>query len=242
MTAFVSFFVCRPSGCRQGLASARGRDRSFPSARRRFPAVRMEASPPPRAESSAGEQLVRAAMMSDLGGVTRALDHGASPNFASAKGDSFMTALMWAASEGSDSVVNELLDSGLTREDINATNKNGYSAIVYAFENMPSLNPRPLPPPGFPGAGDSSLKNRKVPNQVPVRSGGTGHTGCAKLLLMNGADLSVTNRYGESLLHLAVRKGQEEWVDLLLQQGLSPNTKCSGYKHTPITLAAMEVC
>jgi Ankyrin repeats (3 copies) len=201
----------------------------------------MDILPSSRAELSVDERLVRAAMMSDMVSLARALEDGAAPNFASTQGDSSMAALMWSASEGNTAIINALLDSGLTREDINAKNREGYSAILYAFENMPSLNPRPAPPPGFPGSAVASGRERKVPRQVPAKSAGTGHAGCAKLLLMNGADLTVTNRYNETLLHLAARKGQIEWVDILLQQRLSPSAKCRGYQHTPITLAAIEV-
>lgn len=184
-----------------------------------------------------GERLVRAAMMSDKSAVVDALEAGASPGYVSATGGSSMTALMWAASEGNAEVAAALIASGLTVRDVNVENSGGYTAIVYAFENMPSLNPRPAPPPGFPGA----VEKKEAPPQVPISVKVTGHSGCAKLLLMKGADLSKKNNYDESLLHLAARKGQLDWIDLLLTQGLDVNARNRGYQHTALTVAAMEV-
>jgi hypothetical protein len=241
ISAFIASLARVPTGGSRFLSSSAQGRRAPLKVCRRTSYVHMDISPSSRAELSVDERLVRAAMMSNTVDVARALEEGAAPNFASTQGGSSMTALMWSASEGNTAIVKALLDSGLTREDVNAKNREDYTAILYAFENMPSLNPRPAPPPGFPGATDTSVKERKVPRQVPFKSAGTGHAGCAKLLLMKGADLSVTNRYKETLLHLAARKGQTEWVDILLQQGLSPSAKCVGYQHTPITLAAIEV-
>lgn len=185
-----------------------------------------------------GEHLVRAAMLNDVQGVANALREGAAPNYASAKGGSNMTALMWATSNGSVEITSMLLSAGLTREDINAKNASDFTATLYCFDNLPSANPRPAPPSGFPNAVNF---NRPTPPQVRIEKKATGHSNCAKLLLMNGADLFVVNMYNEGLLHMAARKGQLDWLRILVDKGLPLNARNKGYMNTPVILAAIEV-
>jgi ankyrin repeat protein len=188
---------------------------------------------------SPDEQLVRAAMLSDVSSVKAALDAGAKPSYASTIGDSSMTALMWACSGGNTEVVSTLLEAGLTRDNINAVNSQGLSAIVYAFDNLPSKKPRDTLPGGFPMSG-SNDKLKPAPKQVKVEAKVTGHSGCAKLLLVNGADVNAKNAYDENLLHLAARKGHIDWMDILVMKGVDPNAESRGYRHTPLALAAIE--
>lgn len=181
---------------------------------------------------SQGEALVRSAMMGDLSTVARLLDDGVSPDYASAQGDSQMTALMWAASEGHVDIAKSLIEN---KADVNATNKNGFTALIYAFENLPTQNPRPAPPPGFPGEGRKSSKP-----QVPVTKKITGHSDVAKLLVMNGARIDIVNRYGENAAHMAARKAQDGWIGICAVQGISLEAKAKFTGHTPLHIAAKE--
>lgn len=182
------------------------------------------------AQDALGERLVREAMLGNTAGVRAALSEGAAAGFASSRGESGMTALMWAASEGAVDIARDLVEGGA---DVNARNSAGLTAVLYAFENLPSANPRPAPPAGFPGVRES-----KAP-QVPIRRRVTGHGAVAKLLVLSGADMSVRNRFGEGLMHLAARKGQTAWVDTLLAQ-LDPNDTSAAALETPLHIAAKE--
>lgn len=189
--------------------------------------------PPPRLTPE--EAMVRAAMLCDEAAVTAALDAGVSANYASTQGDSRMTALMWAASEGSVPIAKALLAAGVN---VNATNNTGHTALVYAFDNLPTTKPRPAPPAGFPGLTGKAAK--KAPKQVEIRARVTGHAGVAKLLLVAGANPGVVSPYGETMLHLAARKGYPGLIDLLVSRGLDVNAVSKGYKHTAMHLAAID--
>lgn len=181
--------------------------------------------------------LIRSAMMKDALGVRSALDAGAPAGYRAAP--SGMTSLMWAASEGDIETAKLLLDTGLSVDDINAVTTDGYTAMLYAMEGLPNANPKPPMPPGFPM--DPKRRNEKVERKVDTSPKITGHGSVAKLLLMRGADLSVQNRYGESLIALATRKGQTEWMRLLFETaGGGIDGMSLGYKQTPLHLAAME--
>lgn len=181
------------------------------------------------------EAMVRAAMLCDDVAVAAALDAGVSANYASTQGDSRMTALMWAASEGNVPIAKALLAAGA---DVNATNNTGHTALVYAFDNLPTTKPRPAPPAGFPGLTGKDAK--KAPKQIEIRARVTGHAGVAKLLLVAGANPAVVSPYGETMLHLAARKGYPGLIDLLVSRGLDVNAVSTGYKHTAMHLAAID--
>lgn len=143
-----------------------------------------------------------------------------------------MTALMWAASEGNVEITRALLDAGA---DPNAANAQQLTPLIYAFEALPSANPRPPPPPGFPGQ-----PGRPVPKQVPVFKRKTGHIAVIKMLIVAGAKATVYNRFGETCLHLAARKAQNELIDMVLVAGVDINAKSTGYEETALHVAAKE--
>lgn len=181
------------------------------------------------------ERLVRYAMLNDHPAVENLLSQGASPLYASPQGDSSMTALMWAASEGNVAITRTLLSVGA---DPNMRTKQGLTALVYAFENLPSANPRPAPPPGFPGRGDSG------PVGVDRRKGAmrrsSGHGEVIKLLLGAGADIKARNAFGESVVHMAARKGQTGWVEVGLAGGVDKELRSVAYEESALHVACKE--
>lgn len=185
------------------------------------------------ASSPLGEQLVFAAMNSDVPTVTRLLSEGAPPAYASEKNDSLMTALMWSASEGSGPIAKALIEAGAAPNERNSEN---FTALIYAFENMPTSRPRKAPPAGFPQL------NRKAPPppQMMIVPRVTGHSDVAKILLSAGADPTVRNAFGETLLHLVARKSRTEWVDDLVSAGVDINALSVGYWETVMHVAAKE--
>lgn len=180
-----------------------------------------------------GEQLVVAAMMSDLHTVERLLTLGAPPSHSSDKNSSLMTALMWAASEGNVPITKALLSAGAAPNERNAQN---VTPLLYAFENIPSSRPRKPPPPGFP----DSKRKTPPPPQMPVVPRLTGHSDVAKILLVAGADPTIRNAFGETLLHLVARKARVEWVDTIVSAGVDVNTTSIGYWETAMHVAAKE--
>ncbi|KAJ3532746.1 hypothetical protein NM208_g8299 [Fusarium decemcellulare] len=63
--------------------------------------------------------------------------------------------------------------------------------------------------------------------------------GVAKLLIEHGADVNMSDRYGASPLHMAVRSDNFEVVQYLLQQGADPES-CSSIGETPLVEAVKQ--
>lgn len=184
-----------------------------------------------------GERLVEAAMVGDTVSVARLLNERTSPNYRSIKGDSEMTALMWAAAEGNVEIVTMLLDAGA---DVNVRTAYGACALLYAVENLRSSNPREAPPPGFPGR-DALLKTKtEVPAQMKVYSKISGHPNIVRQLIEKGADVRIRNEVDETLLHLVTRKAQDGLVRELLAKGLDIDARSLGYQETALHIAAKE--
>ena len=177
---------------------------------------------------------MRAAMLGDYPTVSNLLSSGTPAGHASVQNNSGMTALMWASAEGHVEITKTLLSA---QAPVNAINSNGFTALLYAFDNLPNLNPLPAPPPGFPGQSD-----RPTPPQI--RKGllprVTGHGDVLKILLAAGADVNVKNNYGETVVHMAARRAQIEWVDVCLAVGVPVNAKSKGFEETALHVAAKE--
>lgn len=209
------------------LVCSSRRPHRLPSCPSRRILIRSDAS-----DDSPDELLIRSAMLSDLLSIQSLLNSGASARHASSKNASLMTALMWASSEGHVEIAGALLDAGA---DANAANAQQLTAMLYAFEGLPSANPRPAPPPGFPGN-----PKRRAPPQIPITKRVTGHAAIIKMLLGAGADPRVRNSFGETCVHLAARKGQAGWVEIVIAAGVDVNSKSIGYEETAMHVAAKE--
>ncbi len=178
-----------------------------------------------------GEQLVERSMAGDVRLVSDLLSAGAPANYASVRGESAMTALMWASCNGNAAITKMLMEAGA---DPDMRNAQGATAVLYAFENLLSLNPGRPPPAGFPGT------NRPAPPQVDMSRRMAGHSEVADILVSAGANLQVRNTYGESLVHLAAKKAQTEWVEKLVKGGVEIDAKTRVSRRTALHLAAKE--
>uniref|UniRef100_A0A7S0XJ94 Uncharacterized protein n=1 Tax=Erythrolobus madagascarensis TaxID=708628 RepID=A0A7S0XJ94_9RHOD len=224
----VTAVICRESSwcaARRGVGVVSGKSRRVAMC-----GVRMDVS-----REQAGEHLVHAAMVGNVESVKSLLGQGVSPNFASSLGSSGMTPLMWACSEGYLDIARMLLENEDPRVDVAVKAQNGLTAILYCFDNMPPARAGTPPPAGFPGVPGKKSEAKQVP--MTVRQ--TGHVGIAKLLLVRGADPTVTSSFGENCLHMAARKGQLALVELLIGR-CEVDAVNKGYKHTALHLAAME--
>jgi ankyrin repeat protein len=63
-----------------------------------------------------------------------------------------------------------------------------------------------------------------------------GHIAVVKKLLKNGADINMTNKYGNTPFHLACSEGYTEIVKLLLEKGANINT-VDKFDQTPLHIA-----
>lgn len=174
---------------------------------------------------------MRAALLGDTATVVRLLSDGAPAGYASVLGNSNMTSLMWAAAEGHAQIAEALVQAGA---DVNTVDSNNTSALLFAAENLPNMNPRKAPPSGFPG------RKGAQPSQTPVKLRVTGHNAIIRLLLDNGAELSVTNAFKETLLHMVARKAQLGLVREFALRGIGMETKSAQFEETALHVAAKE--
>lgn len=83
-------------------------------------------------------------------------------------------------------------------------------------------------------------KNPWWANTPLLRAGARGHKPIVEFLLEQGADINARNKEGTSLLHLAVRWGDTEFVKSLVSRGADINVKDVEYEGggTPMHAAA----
>ncbi|KAJ8904603.1 hypothetical protein NDN08_001121 [Rhodosorus marinus] len=217
-TASVSIGCGRLSVCANRRIAKRGSSRRMN--------VRCEMEDPD------GERLMMSSMYGDASKVKSLVDGGVNVDYVST--GSGMTALMWAASEGHVDVSKILIDAGAN---VNAVNQAGFTPLAYAFDGAPQVRPPPPPPAGFPGMpGKAKPQQMKFAQRID-----SGHMGVAKLLLVSQADRNAVNpTTGDSLLHLATKRGYPKMVELLLDLGLPVDVRNPGYLHTPLHEAAMS--
>lgn len=107
---------------------------------------------------------------------------------------------------------------------VNLTNEAGYSAILHVFEALPSAKVATPPPAGYPG-----MPGKEQPEQMKMVKKETGHVGIAKFLLVSNADrFAKSPRTGDTLLHMAARRGHIGLVDLLISLGIPVNSTNKG--------------
>lgn len=168
-------------------------------------------------------------MMGDVAMVTKLLSSTPTPDLTFVT-DAGLSALMWACIEGHASIFESLLAAG-------ASSIDNSKLLLLAFEHMPSLNPRPAPPPGFPGSSGA----RDPPPQIPIAVRKSGHAEIATILLRKGADWrSARSEVGESLMHIAARRAQTPLLKELAARGADINDRGNYAKESPLYIAAKE--
>lgn len=70
------------------------------------------------------------------------------------------------------------------------------------------------------------------------RSSGYGEV--IKLLLGAGADIKARNAFGESVVHMAARKGQAGWIEVGLAGGVDVELKSVAYEESALHVACKE--
>ncbi len=145
--------------------------------------------------------LITAAIEGDVAGIQALLEQGADVN---AKDSDGATALIFAASEGHKDVVKVLLDSGA---DVNATDFLGQNALVAASDGDYTEIAMLIEKVSVKPAVEAPPEVKKAPVKKPKK--------------LKDYEIEVMN---EELIS-AVRRGEKDAVETLLNRGADPNTK-----------------
>ena len=153
------------------------------------------------------------------------IDKGADVN---AKDNDGRTALMAAASKGSNEAVKLLIEKGA---DVNATSNNGRTALMAAASKGSNEAVKLLIEKG---ADVNATSNNGRAALMEAASKGSNEA--VKLLIEKGADVNAKDNYGRTALMAAASKGSYEAVKLLIEKGADVNAKDndgrSAYDHT----------
>ncbi|KDO18084.1 TKL protein kinase [Saprolegnia parasitica CBS 223.65] len=174
------------------------------------------------------------------------LDAGADVNQSlqvgfSDKGQSILagaTPLLLAAQFGHDDVTRALLrrHPNLQATDADGNTalsmamQRGHATIVRLLQEYISTNPGAQPTP----AHESVNEKKKMELLQAVVA---GHVAATKALLDQGVDARVTNEDGDGLLHLAVRHGHTQLLQMLLRRSDASLVVCNKDGETPLVLA-----
>lgn len=139
------------------------------------------------------------------------------------------TPLIWAASQGSEQLVEALVDQGAM---VNLQNFVGETALYLAaargYEKICALL--------MENGADSRLATLEGSTPVHIAAAG-GHMEVLKVLTSHGAFVNVADEEGDTPLHYAVREGQVSAVELLAKHlGADPALKNEDLE-SPLDLA-----
>ncbi|MBD1378972.1 M48 family metallopeptidase [Metabacillus arenae] len=148
------------------------------------------------------------------------------------------TSLMTAASEGDIARVEELIES---REDINATDENGNTAIVYATgyfieEEFSETQAEIVQTLLDNGASLNSHSEEDIPILFMIYQ---NELEMVQTLIEYGANIQVEDSYGDIPLIAAVYANNAEIVQILLQAGADPK-QTNQYGETALDIAEAE--
>ena len=189
--------------------------------------------------------------------VSLLVEHGANVNTRDNNGE---TALIWAATFGNEKVASFLVNNGADMEvkdnsgntalilsarwaklavaklliksgaNVNAVNDDGNTALcmaaVYSNERVSSI---------FPGnIGHSEEQS------TGLWTGENGDKDIASLLIANGADINIINKYGNTALLYALLKENHKIALFLIKHGADVNTRSRTDGTTALMMAAMN--
>jgi hypothetical protein len=154
------------------------------------------------------EAFTRAVERGDTGTVDLFLAAGMSPEV---KGTDGRTALINAASRGSDHISRKLLSKGAN---VDGRDNNGSTALMEAAANDHKETAKVL----LENGADANLKDNH--GQTPmIRAAAQGHSEIVRLLLNRGAKIDAKDNDGRDALTWAEMNNRQDVVDLLKKAG-----------------------
>lgn len=176
--------------------------------------------------------LVHAARADEAWLVGELLKRGASPDVTLPSGGSLVTECVV---EGRTAVVNLLLTHGAR---VDSTDEDGSPLVEMAARNGHVWLVRDLIARGVTFEGAEEIEGGPEFHLSHVVAE-AGEPELIEILAASGANLDVTNQYGENPMHIAVGSGSFDVLRPLFKQGISLDT-ADGSGATPIHLAVMR--
>lgn len=148
------------------------------------------------------------------------LDYGADVNYQDKSGYS---ALLWAASQGYTQIVEMLINKGA---DVNKKNVAGNSALIFATRgnHTKMVGLLTLHHAEVNVISHLELLKGDTPLTIAVRN---KNLEIVKMLISNGADVTVKNNYEETALKIAIKNRDIEIVKILIEAGVDLNKEDS---------------
>ncbi len=144
------------------------------------------------------------------------------------------TALHWACLEGWTNVVQALLEEGLD-PDIRET-ETGYTPLHMAAWKGHNLSVRLLLKHGA----RVDIRDNVYGNTPLFWANAYGQYSTVALLVTNGADITLTNRLGYNVMHVAAREKYTPLIQYYLSLGMPAETVHAGSGLTPVMIAAHQ--